>query len=291
MVYRSEQTMNASPNQGFNRQQTVSSFTPRLTSLGATGFGSNSSMIPTGFYPSSTGVGGAIGGMAGTAMGGQNMGNLGTILGGVLGRSMGGNAPQGGIPGIGSIGGILGGMSGRAIPPIYAPTGTGIGGTLGGVLGNAVGGQNMGNLGTIFGGVLGRSMGGNAPQGGIPGIGSIGGILGGMGGRAIPPIYGMGGNFGGMGGLLGAGLSSMTSGLTSPGMSAPQGGFSGMEAVNPSSQIPQAEPTGQAAPDQNGGGSSDMSTLMSAQLDKLSELGNLMRKGNSTTEKILKAQK
>ena len=185
-------------------------------------------------------------------------------------------------------------MTGNAIPPIYAPNGTGIGGALGGMAGTALGGQNMGSLGTILGGVLGKSASGNAPQGGMSGIGSIGGLIGGMTGNAIPPIYGMGGSFGGlgaMGGLLGAGMNSLTSGLTSPRMTAPQGGFSGMEAVNPSSQIPQAEPTGQAAPDQNGGGSSDMSTLMSAQLDKLGELGNLMRKGNSTTEKILKAQK
>lgn len=173
----------------------------------------------------------------------------------------------------------------------FYPSTDNIGGILGGIAGGALGGQgsNAGALGTIFGGVLGKSIGGNAPQGGIPGIGGIGGVLGGIGGTSIPPLGGMLGGLAGQ--VLGGGMGSIFSNLTSPSMVAPQGGYSGLETAKPQIQLPEDKPTGVAGPVQDGQSSDVLASLMTAQLDKLNDLSSLMRKQNTTTEKILKAQK
>jgi uncharacterized tellurite resistance protein B-like protein len=129
-----------------------------------------------------TGLANAFG-QAGIPSGGMLKGLLGVlapiVISQVLSRQSGGAGNMGNMSGMGNMGGMGAGMGG---------------GLLGGLLGSVMGGGNT-NMGGMMGGQGNRS--GGMPTGGSGGLGSLMGVLGGLGKQ-------QGYNSGGLGSILGS---------------------------------------------------------------------------------------
>lgn len=105
------------------------------------------------------GLGGLLGGLAGSTQGGQSAGGLQDMLGGLMGGTQGAGQAGGGLQDM--LGGLMGGVAGGN---------SGAGGGLGGLLENLGGGGRGGGLQDMLGGLA-----GSAGAGGL--LGALGGTM------------------------------------------------------------------------------------------------------------------